>query len=139
MGSDLCSQFQMFSLCDLSRVKQLIRRSQCPGTTFVAAAIGRMMLFEGVAKRTGPVYAAVSVGTHGAAQATLVGVLAQLIARRHGSLGQRQQSTILRALTSYDLVALGVSQLDESPFPLISPLAVKPILNLTSFIAPPPP
>ncbi len=100
-----------------------------PEESLVAAAIGRMMLFEGVAKRPGPVYAAVSVGTHGAAQATLAGVLAQLIARCHGSLGQRQQSTILRALTSYDLVALGVSQLDESPFPLISPLAVKPILN----------
>ena len=100
-----------------------------PQESLVAAAIGRMMLFEGVAKRPGPVYAAVSVGTHGAAQATLVGVLAQLVARRHGSLGQRQQSSILRALTSYDLVGLGVSQLDESPFPVVSPLEVKPILN----------
>merc|ERR1712185_144021 len=88
-----------------------------------------MMLFEGVAKRPGPVYSAVPVGTHGAAQATLAGVLAQLVARQSGRLGQRQQTSILRTLTSYDLVALGASQLDESPFPLVNPLEVLPMLN----------
>ena len=100
-----------------------------PQESLVAAAIGRMMLFEGVAKRPGPVYSAVPVGTHGAAQATLAGVLAQLVARQSGSLGQRQQTSILRALTSYDLVALGASQLDESPFPMVNPLEVLPMLN----------
>jgi len=40
-----------------------------PRESLVAAAIGRMMLFEGVAKRPGPVYSAVPVGTHGAAHA----------------------------------------------------------------------
>ena len=100
-----------------------------PQESLVAAAVGRMMLFEGVAKRPGPVYSAVPVGTHGAAQATLAGVLAQLVARQSGRLGQRQQTSILRTLTSYDLVALGASQLDESPFPLVNPLEVLPMLN----------
>ena len=100
-----------------------------PEESLVAAAIGRTMIFEGVAKRPGPVYPAVRVGTHGAAQATLTGVLAQLVARTQGSLGQRQQASILRALTSYDLVGLGVSQLDESPFPVVNPLEVLPMLN----------
>ena len=100
-----------------------------PAESLVAAAIGRMMVFEGVATRPGPVYSALQVGTHGAAQATLAGVLAQLVARQQGQLGQPQQATMLRALTSYDLVGLGVSQLQESPLPQVSPHEVMPILN----------
>lgn len=100
-----------------------------PAESLVAAAIGRAMIFEGVASRPGPVYPAVQVGTHGAAQATLAGILAQLVARESGALGQCQKASILRALTSYDLVGLGVSQLDESPFPLVDPLEVMPMLN----------
>ena len=100
-----------------------------PEESLVAAAIGRAMIFEGVAKRPGPVYPAVQVGTHGAAQATLTGILAQLVARTQGGRGQRQQASILRALTSYDLVGLGVSQLGESPFPVVNPLEVLPMLN----------
>lgn len=103
-----------------------------PRESIVAAAIGRMMLFEGVAKRPGPVYSALRVGTHGASQATLTGILAQLLARAKGAIGQPQKTSILRALTSYDLVALGASQLDESPLPEVSPLEVLPILNFQS-------
>jgi crotonobetainyl-CoA:carnitine CoA-transferase CaiB-like acyl-CoA transferase len=100
-----------------------------PDESLVAAAIGRMMIFEGVAQRPGPVYPAVRVGTHGAAQATLAGVLAQLVARTKGRSGQRQQATILRALTAYDLVGLGASQLATSPLPEMDPMEMMPMLN----------
>ena len=100
-----------------------------PNESLVAAAIGRMMIFEGLAQRPGPAYPGVRVGTHGAAQATLAGVLAQLVARAKGRLGQRQQATILRALVAYDLVGLGASQLEKSPLPEMNPMELMPMLN----------
>ena len=70
-----------------------------------------------------------SGGHHGAAQATLAGILAQLVVRvRVVPWGSVMRCTSC-ALTSYDLVGLGVSQLDESPFPLVDPLEVMPMLN----------
>ena len=100
-----------------------------PDESLVAAAIGRMMIFEGLAQRQGPAYPGVRVGTHGAAQATLTGVLAQLVARTKGRLGQRQQATILQALIAYDLVGLGASQLETSPLPEMNPMELMPMLN----------
>ena len=100
-----------------------------PEESLVAAAIGRMMIFEGLAQRQGPAYPGVRVGTHGAAQATLAGVLAQLVARTKGRLGQRQQATILQALIAYDLVGLGASQLETSPLPEMNPMELMPMLN----------
>ncbi|MEC8500844.1 MAG: CoA transferase [Pseudomonadota bacterium] len=100
-----------------------------PDESVVAAAIGRMMVFEGVAPRTGPVYPVVKVGTHGASQAALAGILAQLVQREDLGLGGQLSSSILRALTAYDLVGLGASQIDPSPIPPTDPLLVKPILN----------
>ena len=92
-----------------------------PDESVVAAAIGRMMVFEGVAPRTGPVYPVVKVGTHGASQAALAGILAQLLQREDLGLGGQLSSSILRALTAYDLVALGASQIDPSPIPPTDP------------------
>lgn len=100
-----------------------------PDESAVAAAIGRLMVFEGVAPRPGPVYAGVKVGTHGASQAALAGILAQLIQRQDLGLGGQFSSSILRALTAYDLVSLGASQLDPPPMPPVDPLQVKPTLN----------
>ena len=97
--------------------------------SLVAAAIGRMMVFEGVAERPGPVYPALKVGTHGASQALLTGILAQLFNRTETGHGQLLRSNMLRALTAYDLVGLGASQVDPSPVPYIDPHAVLPMLN----------
>ena len=97
--------------------------------SLVAAAIGRMMVFEGVAERPGPVYPALKVGTHGASQALLAGILAQLVNRTETGHGQLLRSNMLRALTAYDLVGLGASQLDPSPVPDTDPHAVLPMLS----------
>lgn len=97
--------------------------------SLVAAAIGRMMVFEGVAERPGPVYPALKVGTHGASQAMLAGILAQLFNREHSNHGQLLRSNVLRALTAYDLVGLGASQMDPSPVPYVEPDKILPMLN----------
>lgn len=97
--------------------------------SLVAAAIGRMMVFEGVAERPGPVYPALKVGTHGASQAMLGGILAQLFRRTENGHGQLLRSNMLSALTAYDLVGLGASQVDPSPVPDTDPHAVLPMLN----------
>jgi crotonobetainyl-CoA:carnitine CoA-transferase CaiB-like acyl-CoA transferase len=97
--------------------------------SLVAAAIGRMMVFEGVASRAGPVYSALKVGNHGASQALLAGILAQLFNRERTSRGQLLRSSTLRALTAYDLVGLGASQVDPSPVPDTDPHEVLPMLS----------
>ena len=97
--------------------------------SLVAAAIGRMMVFEGVAERSGPVYPALKVGTHGASQAMLAGILAQLFNKTETGHGQLVRSNMLCALTAYDLVGLGSSQVDPSPVPDTDPHAVLPMLN----------
>ena len=99
-----------------------------PQESLVAAAIGRMMLFEGVAKRSGPVYSALPVGTHGAAQATLTGVLPNSWRASLGVWANVNKASILRALTSYDLVGLGASQLMSLRL-VVNPLEVLPMLN----------
>ncbi len=97
--------------------------------SLVAAAIGRMMVFEGVAQRPGPVYPALKVATHGASQAMLAGILAQLFNKTKTGHGQLLRSNMLRALTAYDLVGLGASQVDPSPVADTDPHAVLPMLN----------
>ena len=97
--------------------------------SLVAAAIGRMNVFEGVADRPGPVFPAVKVGTHGASQAAAAGIVAQLMRRTDSGRGGCVRSSILRALTAYDLVNLGASQIDPSPLPEIDPLTQMPMLN----------
>ncbi len=72
----------------------------------VAAKSGRMKAFVGLAGREGPSYAAVQVGMHACSQSAVTGMLAALMHREAGGKGQLVETSLLQALTAYDLLGL---------------------------------
>ena len=77
----------------------------------VAAKSGRMQAFAGLAGRDGPSYAAVQVGMHACSQSALTGMLAALMHREAGGKGQLIETSLLQAMTAYDLLGLVRSEL----------------------------
>jgi crotonobetainyl-CoA:carnitine CoA-transferase CaiB-like acyl-CoA transferase len=68
----------------------------------VAAKVGRMMAFQGVADRTGPAFSALQVGTHASAMNIVSGILAALIERGKSGRGQLLQTSLMQAFKTYD-------------------------------------
>ncbi len=94
----------------------------------VAAKSGRMQNFAGTASRAGPQFASVRVASHAAAQATISGVLAGLIARERIGLGQYIETSMLRGMIPYEqgeLIRLQLANTHPSLFggddPLLAP------------------
>jgi crotonobetainyl-CoA:carnitine CoA-transferase CaiB-like acyl-CoA transferase len=79
----------------------------------VAAKSGRMMTFAGQIPRPGPVYAAVLVGTHAAAQAAVQGILAALLVRERTGRGQLVETSLLQGMLPYDLTGLLMQHLQR--------------------------
>jgi crotonobetainyl-CoA:carnitine CoA-transferase CaiB-like acyl-CoA transferase len=79
----------------------------------VAARAGRMRVLERQLRRDGPVFAAVPIATHAAAQGAVQGIAAALFARARTGRGQRVETSLLQGLLPYDLMELLVAQLAE--------------------------
>ena len=79
----------------------------------VAAKSGRMVGFDGQRLRPGPGFAAVPVGSHGASQGAVHGILAALIERDRCGRGQIVETSILQGLMPFDLLQLLLTQLHE--------------------------
>lgn len=76
----------------------------------VAAKVGRMMAFQGVAHRPGPAFSALQVGTHAAAMNIASGILAALIDRDQSGRGQLLQTSLMQAFKTYDQARLPALQ-----------------------------
>ena len=74
-----------------------------PYEALVSAKCGRYMAFAGQNGREGPNYGAVQVASHGAAMAAVRGAVAALMIRDRTGVGQHVQTSLLRAMTYYDL------------------------------------
>lgn len=68
----------------------------------VAAKSGRMLEFNGQLDREGPVFSAVPVGSFGAVNAALQGILAALYVRSRSGIGQYVETSILHGMTPFD-------------------------------------
>ena len=79
----------------------------------VSAKSGRMLSFTGQRLREGPGFAAVPVGSHGASQGAVQGVLAALIERQRCGYGQIVETSLLQGLMPFDLLLLLLTQLSE--------------------------
>ena len=77
----------------------------------VAAKTGRMWAFQNVARRAGPGFPAVQVGTHGASQSAVAGILAALHAREATGVGQLVETSLLQGMFPFDLNTLIREQL----------------------------
>jgi crotonobetainyl-CoA:carnitine CoA-transferase CaiB-like acyl-CoA transferase len=79
----------------------------------VAARSGRMLNFTRQLHRGGPVFSAVPVASHVAAQGAVQGILAGLLARARGGGGQRVETSLLQGLMPFDLVELLLVEMAE--------------------------
>jgi crotonobetainyl-CoA:carnitine CoA-transferase CaiB-like acyl-CoA transferase len=68
----------------------------------VAGKSGRMLHFQNVTRREGPSWAAVQVGTHGASQAAVTGILAALHARDRTGKGQMVEASLLAGMIPFE-------------------------------------
>ena len=69
----------------------------------VAAAVGRLEAFSGMVEKDGPIYGAMALGSYGAAMLTVQGMMAALRVRDKCGRGQKVETSLLQALTCYDL------------------------------------
>ena len=82
-----------------------------PYESLVSAKCGRYMAFAGQNDREGPNYGAVQVASHAAAMAAVRGTFAALLLRDRTGHGQRVDTSLLRAITYYDLLQFAVWQM----------------------------
>ena len=80
----------------------------------VAAKSGRMMMFAGQNPREGPNYVVVQGVCHAAATALIRGITAALYVREKTGLGQRVETSMLKAVTTYDHVSWIHGQMVET-------------------------
>lgn len=69
----------------------------------VAAYAGRMMLFQGLNDRTGPVFSALQVGVHIAIQSAVSGILAARLNQVESGLGCLVETSILQGMLPYEM------------------------------------
>ncbi|MDP6455595.1 MAG: CoA transferase [SAR202 cluster bacterium] len=70
----------------------------------IEAKSGRLMTFAGIAGREGPSYAVVNAASHAAGMGTVRGVVSALMVRDQTGQGQKIETSLLQAITYYDLV-----------------------------------
>ena len=80
----------------------------------VAAKSGRMMMFAGQNPSEGPNYVVVQGVCHAAATALIRGITAALYVREKTGLGQRVETSMLKAVTTYDHVSWIHGQMVET-------------------------
>ena len=99
----------------------------------IAARLGRMMAFQGVVDRAGPVFSAVQVATHAIAQAVASGIVAGLHSRDRGRGGCHFETTLAHGLLPYEMGGLFVPQLAargvETPPLAADPFTLMPTIN----------
>ena len=87
----------------------------------VAAKCGRMMAFAGQKLREGPGFPAVNTASHAAAMAAVRGIVAALYTRDMTGQGQKVETSLLQAITLYDLYQWILWQMmikDSENFPI---------------------
>ena len=80
----------------------------------VAAKSGRMMMFAEQTPREGPNYVVVQGVCHAAATALIRGITTALYVREKTGLGQRVETSMLKAVTTYDHVSWVYGQMIEN-------------------------
>ena len=69
----------------------------------VQAKSGRLMSFAGLTGREGPNFASVRVASHSASMAAVRGIVSALMVKDKTGLGQKVETSLLQAMTYYDL------------------------------------
>ena len=79
----------------------------------VAAAAGRMQVFEGIVDRPGPVFSALQVGIHACAQSPASGILAALLERGSQGQGRLVETSLIQGMLPYEMGIMIGAQFPE--------------------------
>jgi crotonobetainyl-CoA:carnitine CoA-transferase CaiB-like acyl-CoA transferase len=86
----------------------------------VAAYAGRMLMFQGIVDRQGPVLSAVQVGVHAASQSAAAGILAAVLQRGEQGLGRLVETSLLQGMLPYEMGSMIGRQFPQQ-FELLMP------------------
>ncbi len=95
----------------------------------VAAAAGRMQLFQGLTDRAGPVFSALQVGVHATAQTAVTGILAALHSGASSAQGRTVRTSLLQGFLAYEqgtMLAEQFAQSHPKAIPAPQPLTAEP-------------
>ncbi len=99
----------------------------------VAAYAGRMLQFQGLVDRTGPVVSAVQVGVHAASQSAVTGILAAVYQRSDSGAGRLVETSILQGMLPYEMGSMIGHQFEaefEAMMPYMSLTPAPPLPSL---------
>ena len=103
-GPTLCADNPRLIHCEVTGFGRGHPLSDVPGYEgVVSSAAGRVDEFAVLFTGERPAFPAVPVATHGAAMLALQGIFAALLERERTGLGQRIETSLLRALSVFDL------------------------------------
>ena len=123
----LLADFDHLIYCHVSGFGQQGALADLPGYEHVVAAYaGRMMLFQGLADREGPVFSALQVGVHVATQAAVSGILAARLEQLKSGRGQLVETSILQGMLPYEMGGMIGRQFSESYQELLPFLGASP-------------
>jgi crotonobetainyl-CoA:carnitine CoA-transferase CaiB-like acyl-CoA transferase len=104
-GGTMCTENPRLVHCEVTGFGRDHPLRDVPGYEgVVSSAAGRAHEFAVLFGGERPAYPAVPVATHGAAMLALEGVFAALLEREHTGRGQRLETSLLRALSVFDLM-----------------------------------
>ena len=102
-AEQLREQFPGLIYCQVSGFGHTGPMAHLPGYEhLVAAASGRMLLFQGTTDRSGPVFSALQVGIHATAQSTVTGILSALFRKHQHGCGSTVRTSLLQGMLPYE-------------------------------------
>ena len=123
----LQAEFDHLIYCQVSGFGGKGALSELPGYEHVVAAYaGRMMLFQGLTDRAGPVFSSLQVGVHVATQAAISGILAARLEQVNTGKGRLVETSILQGMLPYEMGGLVARQFAESYEALLPYMAATP-------------
>ena len=123
----LRAEFDHLIYCQVSGFGPKGVLSELPGYEHVVAAYsGRMMLFQGLADREGPVFSSLQVGVHVATQAAVSGILAARLQQINSGKGRLVETSILQGMLPFEMGGLIARQFTESYEALLPYIAATP-------------
>jgi crotonobetainyl-CoA:carnitine CoA-transferase CaiB-like acyl-CoA transferase len=96
----------------------------------VAAYAGRMLMFQGIVDRQGPVMSAVQVGVHAASQSAAAGILAAVLQRGEQGQGRLVETSLLQGMLPYEMGSMIGRQFPQQFGPLMQIGAEPPLPSL---------
>ena len=100
----LHTRYPHLTYCHVSGFGNQGPLADLPGYEHVVAAYaGRMLQFQGIVDRPGPVFSALQVGVHATAQSAITGILAAQLQKGEDGEGRLVETSLLQGMLPYEM------------------------------------